>query len=238
MATRRRLRALAALAALACAAGPAGQDVDAAVARDIDRGEVALSLGQVEDAADAYRSALLLRPADGRALAGLARTELAQGRPESALQLIDRLERRDPRAVERELGPERRQALFEVAQLRLRRDDPAGALRLLDRLEVLDPGHPGLRALQLDALVAESGRLQLAGRSQEARALLRKAVGVDPPDESDLALSLARSLVEQGRLDTAISVLSDALLRDPDDARMRALMDGALRIRYPNGFTD
>jgi hypothetical protein len=37
-------------------------------------------------------------------------------------------------------------------------------------------------------------------------------------------------------VDTAISVLSDALLRHPEDRRVQALMDRALEIRYPNGL--
>lgn len=237
MAAWRRLRALAALAGLACAPTPPGQDVDAAVERDLDRGEVALSLGQFEDAVDAYRAALELRPAEHRALVGLARIELAQGDAEAALQTIDRLERLNPGAAERELGRERRQALFSLAWSRLRRGDSVGALLLVERLTALDPDRSGLSALRVEVLVAESGRLQLAGRSEEARARLREATGIDASGD-ELVLALAHSLIERGRTDTAISVLSDALLRHPDETRLRALMDRALRIRYPNGFTD
>jgi Flp pilus assembly protein TadD len=243
--TRRHgLRGLAAvlvLAGLAAAAGCGGRPsrgrADDSYQGDLERGEVALSLGQLEDAHDAYSAALALRPGEPRALAGLARTLLAEGDAEAALVVMDQLEHRDPRRLERELGEKRRRALFLAAQGRLARGDSAGALRALDRLAALDPSHPGLRALRTDALVAESGHLQVAGRGQEAAALLREAVGADTA-QADLAFALATSLVERGRLDTAISVLSDALLRHPDEARLQALMDRALRIRYPRGFAD
>lgn len=245
MQTRRHgLRALAAalaLAGLAAAAGcgsrPAPGRADASYEGNLERGEVALRLGQLEDAQDAYRSALALRPGEPRALAGLARTLLAEGDVEAALGVMDQLDNRDPQRLERQLGEQHRRALFLAAQGRLGGGDSAGALRALDRLEDLDPSHPGLRVLRAEALVAESGRLQVAGRSAEAAALLHQAVGAEAADE-DLAFDLAATLVEHGRLDTAISVLSDALLRHPDEARLRALMDRALRIRYPRGFAD
>ncbi len=42
--------------------------------------------------------------------------------------------------------------------------------------------------------------------------------------------------MESGRVNTAISILSDALLRHPEDRRVQALMDRALEIRYPDGL--
>ncbi len=75
----------------------------------------------------------------------------------------------------------------------------------------------------------------VARHSATASALLREVVGPEAAD-GDLAFALAVSLVQRGRLDTAISVLSDALLRHPGQPRLRALMDRALRIRYPNGL--
>jgi predicted Zn-dependent protease len=148
-----------------------------------------------------------------------------------------RLEREDPGRLEKGAGAELDRALFLAAGSRLRLGDSAGSLRLLRRLDGLDPGHPGLQPLLVDCLVAESGRLEVAGRSQEAASLLREAVGADAAD-GDLAFALAVSLMERGGLDNAISVLSDALLRHPDDPRLGALMERALRIRYPRGLAD
>lgn len=235
--------ALLVAALVAALAGSAGcglhrsPGVQATYERDLERGHVALRMGQREDAADAYRAALALHPGDPRALEGLARAQLALGEGEAALDTLVRLESEAPGRVEASAGRELRAALFLVAERRLRLGDSAGSLRLLRRLEGLDPGHPGLQRLLVDCRVAESGRLRVAGRSQEADALLREAVGTDAAD-GDLSFTLAVSLMERGHLDTTISVLSDALLRHPDEQRLQALMERALRIRYPRGFAD
>jgi predicted Zn-dependent protease len=82
-------------------------------------------------------------------------------------------------------------------------------------------------------LIAEGGRLQVVGRGEEAEALFHEATGEGPSD-ADPVVSLAEKLVETGRTDTAITVLSDALLRDPDDERLISLMNRALETRYPD----
>ena len=238
--TRAALFGVALAAALAGSAGCGlhrSRGVQATYERDLERGDVALRMGHGEDAADAYRAALALRPGDPSALEGLARAHLARGDGEAALDTLVRLERQDPGRVQERAGAELRRALFLAAGRRLRLGDSAGALRLLRRLEGLDPGHPGLQPLWVDCLVAESGRLRVAGRGEEAASLLREAVGADAAD-GDLAFTLAVSLMERGRLDTAISVLSDALLRHPEEPRLQALMERALRIRYPKGLAD
>jgi predicted Zn-dependent protease len=124
-----------------------------------------------------------------------------------------------------------------LAELRLEQGDYAGSLRLLRGLRAAEQVSPRHDTLFVEALVAESGRLQVAGRSQQAAALLEEALGADA-DSGNLEYALASTLVERGRLDAAISILSDALLRHPDDERLAALMDRALRIRYPRGLPD
>lgn len=231
------VRAGAALAAiLALCAGCAGhQRARAAYERDLERGAVALTMGQPEDAVDAYRAALALRPDDPEALEGLARAQLARGQPQAALETFIRLENADPGRVAERSAPELRQAQLMLAETRLEQGDYAGCLRLLRALRSTGQASPRLDTLFVEALVAESGRLQVAGRSQEAAALLKEAVGADAAP-GNLEHALASTLVERGRLDAAISVLSDALLRHPDDPRLAALMDRALRIRYPRGL--
>jgi Flp pilus assembly protein TadD len=90
----------------------------------------------------------------------------------------------------------------------------------------------GLRDLRFRALIAESGRLQVAGREDEAAALYREAMGGNPAAGNGVA-DLAAQLLENGQTNTAISILSDALMRSPDDPRLVSLMDRALEIRYP-----
>jgi predicted Zn-dependent protease len=204
-------------------------------ARNLESGGAALEQGQPEDAADAYRAALDLRPDSAPALLGLARTHLALGEGEQALAVLARLEREHPGFQAERAGAELRRALFAAAEERLRRGDSAGALRVLGRLAELEPGYPGREALEREALLAEAGRLRVAGRLEEAQALLRE---LRSGTQQDPDLALAAALLEGGRVDTAISILSDALTRRPGDARLRALMARALRIRYPNGLFD
>jgi tetratricopeptide (TPR) repeat protein len=220
------------LAALWLVAGCAGVDPYRA---ELERGEVALSLGDPEDAADAYRRALAYRHDDPEGLHGLARSYVAQGDGESALDVFTRLERADPDYFREHATTDYHFALYQAARNRLRRGDSTRALKLVRRLERLDPDHGGLEGLRTQALIAEGGRLQVAGRPEEAEACFREALGSEAGG-ADAILGLARTLMESGRVDTAISVLSDALLRHPEDRRMRALLDHALKVRYPDGL--
>jgi predicted Zn-dependent protease len=202
---------------------------------ELERAEVALRVGEPEDAVDAYRRALAHRSDDPEGLHGLARSYVAQGDGESALGVFARLERADPDYFHEQATTDYHFAIYQAARNRLRRGDSARALELVRRLERLDPDHSGLEALRAQALIAEGGRLQVAGRPEEAEVLFREALGSDAAG-ADATLGLAETLMESGRVNTAISVLSDALLRHPNDRRVQALMDRALAIRYPNGL--
>jgi len=220
------LRSLVFLLSLCCAgADPA--------APDLERAERALAAGEAEDAADAFRNALAFHPDSSEALHGLARSYAARGDGESALLVFSELKRVDASYLRDRAAADHRFALYQAARSRLWRGDPAGALEVLRQLRALDPNHPGLRDLMPRALIAEGGRLQLIGRSEEAEALFREATG-ERPSGADRVVALAEKLVEAGLIDTAISVLSDALLRNPDDERLISLMDRALEIRYPD----
>lgn len=220
------LRSLVLLVFLGCSA------VDPS-APHLERAERALAAGEAEDAADAFREALTLRPESSQALHGLARSYAARGDGESALRVFSELMRVDSRYLRDRASADYQFALYEAARSRLSRGDPAGALEALRQLRALDPDHPGLRDLMPRALFAEGGRLLAVGRGEEAEALFREATG-ESRSGADMALALAEKLVEAGLTDTAISVLSNALLRDPNDARLTSLMDRALDIRYPD----
>jgi len=202
---------------------------------ELERGEVALRVGDPEDAADAYRRALAHRRDEPEGLHGLARSYVAQGDGESALGVLARLERADPDYFRERATTDHHFAIYQAAKNRLRRGDSARALELLRRLERLDPEHSGLKALRTQALIAEGGRLQVAGRPEEAEVLFREALGSDAAGV-DATLGLAETLIQSGRVNTAISVLSDALLRHPEDHRVKVLLDRALEIRYPDGL--
>jgi tetratricopeptide (TPR) repeat protein len=226
LARRWCLRSLVLLLLLGCAG------VDPA-APDLERAERALARGEADDAADAFRNALAFHPQSRRALHGLARSYSAQGDGESALVVFSELERIDASYFRERAAADREFALYQAARSRLSRGDPARALAALRQLRALDPDHPGLRDLMPQALIAEGGRLQVVGRTEEAEALFREATG-ERPAEADAVALLAEKLIEMGLTDTAITVLSDALLRHPNDERLLSLMDRALEVRYPD----
>jgi tetratricopeptide (TPR) repeat protein len=203
----------------------------------LERGRVALALGETEDAADAYRSALAYRPDAPAALHGLARTQVARGDGEAALPIFARLGTVDPDYLAGEAATDHHFALYQAARDRTLRGDSAGALRLLRRLQQLAPAHDGLAPLAHEVLLVEGARLRVAGDEAAAAELLTEALGptVAGPDA---AAQVASALLAIGREDAAIPLLSDALLRRPHDATLRALMERALEIRYPNSPLD
>ena len=171
----------------------------------MERAQVALAIGDTEDAEDAYRQLLALRPDDPAALLGLARSHLARQDGEAARQSLES-------------------------------GDTARALERLSRLEQLDPGRPGVAELRVEAELLEAGKLYAGGRIPEAEALVSSAFRARLSG-ADAALALAHALAQQGRLDMAISILSDARTRHMGDRRLTALMDRLLEIRYPTEST-
>jgi len=200
---------------------------------DRERGQEALARGEIQDAHDYFRYALDARRNDPGALLGLARSCAALGQNERALDLFFTLEQVDPASLRGSARRDYAQALLQAAEVRLQRGDPVEALRDLRHAETLDPGHPGLADALPRALIAASGRLRVAGRTQEAEALFGEAAGANPPPAQAPA-ALAQALLAQRELDRAISVLSDAVSKGPADAELRALLEQALERRYPD----
>jgi len=123
-------------------------------------------------------------------------------------------------------------ALQQAARSRLWRVDSEGALRLLDELGVEAGATAEVRDLRARASLVEAGRRQVSGRSVEAAELYRIATGRELG--SDPTADLAETLIAEGHIDTAISVLSDGLLRQPGNPHLSALMERALAVRYPD----
>lgn len=216
---------LALLLGVGCAGG-------VAIGPVLQRGELALAAGEVEDAADAFQSALALEPGNPRALLGLARSHLARSDGEAALVVFAELRSIAPAYFAAQAAADYELALEQAARSRLWRGDPAGSLRLIALLDPASAAKPGVRALRTRAQLVEAGRLQVAGRDREAAALYRQATGAEPG--SDPAAPLAEALIAEGEIDTAISLLSDAARRAPGDPRVAVLLRRALEIRYPD----
>lgn len=214
---------------LACAT-PSSERVDLAV----ERGDLALRLGDAADAADAYQEALIDDPRNPEALLGMARSRVALGDGEAALETFGRLAAVDPAFFRERAATDYHFALYQAAKQALRRGDSALALRRVRRLRALDADHGGLDELETETLILEGGRLVVTGHPEAGEVLFHEAMGRGTPRaDRAAALALARALLERGQTDRAISVLSDALLRHPDDPELQALMDRALEIRYP-----
>lgn len=201
----------------------------------LERGELALAQARWADAETAFRSALAERPGDVRALHGLGRAQLGQGEAEHALVTLDALAARDPGYARVVARRDHARALVAAAELRLvsRPPDPDTALARLDRLDALVAGDPGLDGA---ADVQELRARALALRADEARARgdldgaergYRQALVV-APSRTGPALSLARLLLERGRTDEAVRLLTQTLERHPEDPRVQRLMVDAL----------
>jgi tetratricopeptide (TPR) repeat protein len=220
------------LGALLAAAGVGCAGIDPSLSY-LERGEDALARGDFGDARDYFRYTLDVRPDQPRALLGLARSQSALGQGERALELFFTLEQVDSGLFRERARGDLALTLLQVADARLGRGDASEALRQLRRLQALDPAHPGLAEALPRVLVAASGELRVMGRTHEAEALFREATRTRPAPE-EAVTALARALLEVEELDRAISVLSEALRRDPADPGARALLELALARRYPD----
>lgn len=206
-------------------------------------------LGRVQESQDAtraaeenYRKALALETEFPEALTGLARTELAQGRLEVALQhareSIDyapgaaEAHRVEGRVLEslgrpqdalasyfRALGLDGsdRTSMVRVAAIQIDRGQNDQAVARLTHALELAPDDP--------EILSYRGRAQLAlGHTAEAVSDLRAAVAARGDDaEANYQLALALEQASQG--EEARAVAERALVLAPDDPRLRSLAD-------------
>lgn len=219
-------------ALLACVNGD-DEEIEAQYQAHLHAGHVALQADVPEDAADAYRRALLAKPEAPDALLGIARSHSARGDGRSALTVLMRLQARHPEIYAARAGRDLRFALYQASKQHLWDGDSAQALRLTKRLKEIEPGHPGLPEVRAEALLRESARFYTGGRVAEAEMLTAELVGRRVRG-ADAAVALAQVLVDRDRPDLAVSVLSDAQRRHPRDPRIARLLDRALAILYPD----
>lgn len=224
--------ALCAVLLVGCASSPV-EGSDAAFQMHLHEGHVALQTGEPLEAADAYRRALAVRPEAPEPLHGIARCYAAGGDGRSALRVLLRLETEHPAYAEGKVWRDKRFALYQAVKQELWAGDSARALQLCEQLARLEPHHAGLAELRDEAIQLEAARLYTSGRVPEAEKLTALLVS-RPVEGAGAAAALAGMLIEHGRAQLAISVLSDAQTRHPDQARLRRLMERALDISYPN----
>jgi thioredoxin-like negative regulator of GroEL len=214
-------------------ANSSAEDTQAEFELHLHEGHLALETGEPMEAADAYRRALWLRPEAPEPLHGIARCHSARGDGRSALTVLMRLKTEHPAYARTQAAADLRFALYQAAKQELWAGDSARALKLCARLALLEPGHAGLAELRAEALLREAARLYVGGRLPEAESHIAVLAG-RPLGGVEAAAALAARLIQRGHAELAISVLSDAMRQHGEQPRLRALMDRALDIRYPN----
>lgn len=210
---------------------------DAAIARSPDyvparwrRGLLLLDRGDLAGAEAAFRVAVNLAPGDPAGATGLARVQLAGGRPAEAVETLDALLERAPAA----------RYAYQVlatayrAQGRGAEADEAAAAGVGGEPEFVDPWLDEMGAYRrgFAAMLKEATALGMAGRYPEAIALLER-LRSERPDDRELRTYLAGFYATAGRTREATPML-EALIReraDDFDATMNLataqLFDGA-----------
>ena len=239
---------IACCALLACQSAQRPDPVVDASA-EISAGELALARGNLEDARRHFEAALGARAGSQRAWIGLARTNVASGDLDAALLLFGKTDL----ARIRRAGPaafwDYCTALMGAGERRLADGRPRAALELSRRGEADGCGAYRARELLLRSTVGLAdeawrvGELEralhlylevlgpeaMAFDFQEAPVLRSRIPGSESPNPEDVARlrayrGAAALLLESGRREEALSLLSGALLRFPDDTELVELM--------------
>jgi tetratricopeptide (TPR) repeat protein len=161
-------------------------------------------------------------PEDLGALRGLMAAEVAAGDAEAALETLARLAAGDPEPVDP--CP----ALELASRRRLERGDLAGseqASRGGIKARCTGSDLRLARVLDEQAVVARS-----AGDLEAALALEREAIALDPGQPARFERA-AELLLDEDRVEEAVTLLASGLEQHPEDRELRDLMVRALSIR-------
>lgn len=108
--------------------------------------------------------------------------------------------------------PQNGQALYFLALCLTRQNQPEAAYGAYARIPDSSPYY-------LDSLAARGGLLRRMGRLDEAEALLRRALQLNP-DDTFIMRTLALVVADQGRVKDAVAMLEQALTVTPDDSSL------------------
>ncbi len=162
-------------------------------------GRVALQRGALEDAAIAFEDALLVRPDNGETLTALATILNRLGRPDEALQYLQR-------AVELSSDPFR--SLMEMGQLLLEQGAYGEAIQALREAITLRPDRPHAFALLAQAYDGDGQSAQAALAWQQASSL--------SPDNAFYVMQLGDALLASGDSEGAVDAYRLGLQINPD----------------------
>ena len=208
------------------------------------------SLGRYPEAVQALERAAKAEPTNVAPLINLANTHLLTGDAARAVEVTERLCRREPRVGEHQrlLGAARRIAGETEAALacfrRAQELEPGNVRAWVNAAGVLDELGRGAEALELlasapaaiagqQALVeARATLLRRAGRADEVQAML-EALRQRYPDQAWIAAELGRGVLAEDR-DQGNALLRQALAADPGNTTlMTELIDSLDRTRGP-----
>ncbi|HEY9888131.1 MAG TPA: tetratricopeptide repeat protein [Candidatus Obscuribacterales bacterium] len=148
-------------------------------------GQTKQSLGDLDGAADAYRSVLNTRPGDMNALQGLAALLIQQERPQAAIGLLQETLEAAPQTNEVAPGSvDVGSVQLLLAQVYVEEGNVDDALRIYD--EAIDRAADDFRPVLAKALV-----LRDAGRAPDAAVLFRQAEELAPAEYKDQVRQLA-----------------------------------------------
>jgi len=247
LAHRARLLVMACCCALLACQGPSSPGARASA--ESSAGELALARGQLDDAMRHFETALRASPGSQRAWIGLARTHVAAGNVDAALLLFEQSDLTRIRAAGPAAFWDYCTALMGAAERRLAKGRSGAARKLARRGEADGCGTARSQQLTLRATVALADEARAAGElgraldlyfevlDPEAMAIgfheapgLRERVEASaqpiPDEEARLRAyrGAATTLLASGRREEALSLLSGALMRFPDNPELVELM--------------
>jgi tetratricopeptide (TPR) repeat protein len=196
----------------------------------VEQGDAALAAGEAQRADALYVRALEEGTAEpARALHGRARVALALRDPERALRVYGDLARADRGYWQRTARVDYGEALFAAGRQRLVDGRAGEAVEALRASRRVDPARAGLGRWLRKALCAHAEALAMHGRRDQALALFREALEVDP-GAVGAYVGAAEILIGTGRKQEALALLEVARRADPNDGRVRALTMEAMGL--------
>ncbi len=199
--------------------------------RYTERGDVALALWHAGEAEHAYRAALEREPGLAEAQRGLARALTAAGAFEAAVDAFDALAAQHP-ARFAALATEYCDLLGRAAEAAMQGDRPDRAISLARRRRAAPCVAPARDALLARALQIEAEAALASGLADEAVELHRAAIEADSGDPG-IYRTAALGMLAAGRRDEALTLLSEALARHPEDRALHVLTVDVLAGRAP-----
>jgi len=195
------------------------------------RAEAALLEGRFDDAQTLYDEARRTdREQAAEAMHGLGRVALAEGHPEQAIVVLEKLARVDRAYFTAHAEFDYADALLDAGRGRLEREGGAReAVDLLEKAYGLAPDHPGVTPALAEAHTSRGERLAIQGQRTRALVHFERARSLRPRN-ADAWVGAAEILIAANRKPDALELLSEARHLYPADGRVRSLTVQAMGV--------